>query len=172
MDWKSIGGQLAKIGLPLLGGALGGPGGALIGKSISAALGLGQDATPEQTATALGNMTGEQLVAIRALEVDLAKAQLQADTSLALGQIETNKIEAAQPGIYKGGWRPAAGWSSVFLALIYPAIRLLLPWSLKVAGVEGVPDLPPLDTSEAIVVLGSLLGVGAMRHRERVVGKA
>lgn len=172
MDWRSIGGQLAKIGLPLLGGALGGPGGALIGKSIAAALGLGQDATPEQTATALGNMTGDQLVAIRALEVDLAKAQLHADTSLALGQIETNKIEAAQPGIYKGGWRPAAGWSSVFLALVYPAVRLLLPWSLKVAGVEGVPDLPPLDTSEAIVVLGSLLGVGTMRSVERVKGRA
>src|SRR3990167_11058137 len=111
MDWKSIGGQLAKIGLPLLGGAIGGPAGAVVGKSLASALGLGQDATPEQTATALGNMTGEQLVAIRAIEADLAKETLKSETNLALAQIDLNKTEAQQPGIYKGGWRPATGWT-------------------------------------------------------------
>lgn len=172
MDWKSIGRQLANIGLPLVGGALGGPGGAMIGKGIAAALGLSEDASPEQVAASLGNLTGDQLVAIRQIEADLAKEYLRAETSLALGQIETNKIEAAQPGMFKGGWRPAAGWLAVFLGLGYPAVRVLLPWTLTVAGVEGVPPLPPLDTGEAIVILGSLLGVGTMRHRERIAGKA
>jgi len=98
-------------------------------------------------------------------------AVLDADLKLALGQIDINKIEAAQPGIFKGGWRPAAGWTCVF-GLLYPIPRLLLPWALKVAGVDGVPDLPPLDTSEYMVLLGGLLGIGTMRHRERVAGKA
>lgn len=172
MDWKTIGKQLANLGLPLLGGAIGGPGGALAGKALAAALGLGQDATPEQTAAALGNMTGEQLVAIRALDTELAKEQLRADTSLALGQIETNKIEVAQPGVFKGGWRPAAGWLSVFTGLAYPPLRALLPWTLKVCGVEGVPELPPLETGEALVVLGGLLGLSGMRTKERLAGRA
>lgn len=172
MDWKVIGRQLANIGLPLLGGAVGGPAGAIVGKGIAAALGLGQDATPEQTATALGNMNGEQLVALRALDADLAKAQLSSDTAIALAQIDTNKTEVTQPGFYKGGWRPAAGWSSTFLALIYPAIRVLLPWALQVAGVQGVPPLPPLDATEALVVLAGLLGIGTMRTAERLKGKA
>lgn len=98
-------------------------------------------------------------------------AYLDADVKLALAQIDVNKVEAAQPGIFKGGWRPAAGWICVF-GLVYPILRLLLPWALQVFGVQGVPELPPLDTSEYIMMLGGLLGVGTMRHRERIAGKA
>lgn len=171
MDWTALGTQLAKIGLPLLGGALGGPAGALVGKTIAAALGLGQDATPEQTAAALGNLTGEQLVAIRAIEADLAKAQLQADTSLALGQIETNKLEAQQPGLFKGGWRPATGWICV-LGLGYSfLLRPLLPWLVALSGAT-VPALPAIDIMELLILLGGLLGLGGMRMHERVKGKA
>jgi len=103
-------------------------------------------------------------------KLEAAVALQTQDFQIALAQIETNKIEAAQPGIFKGGWRPMAGWAAVCVGLLYPPVRVLLPWALKVAGVEGVPDLPPLDTGEALVVLGSLLGVGTMRHRERIAG--
>jgi len=53
MDWKSLGSQLFKKGLPLLGGLLGGPAGALGGKAavslISSALGLKEEeATPDK----------------------------------------------------------------------------------------------------------------------------
>ena len=171
MDWKSIGGQLAKIGLPLLGGALGGPGGALLGKSLASALGLGQDATPEQTATALGNMTGEQLVAIRAIEADLAKETLKSETNLALAQIDLNKTEAQQPGIYKGGWRPATGWICVAGLGYTFLLRPLLPWILQVMGVQ-TPILPAIDTMELLVLLGGLLGLSTQRMNERIKGKA
>ena len=171
MDWKSIGGKLAKIGLPLLGGAMGGPGGVLIGKSIAGALGLGQDATPEQTATALGNMTGEQLVAIRAIEADLAKETLKSETNLALAQIDLNKTEAQQPGIYKGGWRPATGWICVAGLGYTFLLRPLLPWLLQVMGVQA-PILPAIDTMELLVLLGGLLGLSTQRMNERIKGKA
>lgn len=105
-------------------------------------------------------------------KLEAALALQSQDFQIALQQIEVNKIEAAQPGIFKGGWRPAAGWSAVIVGLVYPAIRVLLPWALQVAGVENVPPLPPLDTGEAILVLGSLLGFGGMRMHERVKGKA
>lgn len=51
MDWKEVGGHLLKQGLPLLGGLLGGPAGALGAKAavsiISSALGLKEEADPE-----------------------------------------------------------------------------------------------------------------------------
>lgn len=55
MDWSSLGGQLAQIGLPalgtLLGGPLGGTVGAVVGKGIAAALGVAP--TPEAVSQAV-----------------------------------------------------------------------------------------------------------------------
>jgi holin (3TMs family) len=99
-------------------------------------------------------------------------AYLDADVKLALGQMEINKIEAATPGIFKGGWRPFAAWACVASGVVYPILRALLPWMLQVAGVQGVPPLPPLDTTEAMTMLFGLLGLGGMRMTERLKGKA
>jgi hypothetical protein len=99
-------------------------------------------------------------------------AYLDADVKLAVGQMEINKVEAATPGIFKGGWRPAAAWACVFAGVVYPMVRALMPWCLKVAGVEGVPPLPPLDATEAMTMLFGLLGLGGMRMTERLKGKA
>lgn len=98
-------------------------------------------------------------------------AALAADLQIAIAQIDVNKTEAAQPGNFKGGWRPASGWVCVFgLAYTYVA-RPLFPWVLTVAGVDSVPPLPPIDTSELLVLLGGLLGLGGFRTWERVRGK-
>lgn len=55
MDWSSLAGQLAQIGLPalgtLFGGPLGGTVGALVGKGVAAALGV--PATPEAVSSAV-----------------------------------------------------------------------------------------------------------------------
>lgn len=170
MDWKAIGGQLAKIGLPLLGGALGGPGGVLIGKGVAAALGLGENATAEQTAAALGNMTGEQLVAIRALEADLAKAQIVADSARDAGQVELIKGDQKQ-GLFDRGWRPGSGWVCLFGLAYTFVLRPLLPWVLQVCGV-ATPVLPPIDTGELFVLLLGMLGLGGLRTKEKLAGKA
>ena len=83
-----------------------------------------------------------------------------------------NEAEAASPSLFKGGWRPAAGWLCVIGGLGYPLVRNLLPWCLQVAGVTGVPPMPAMDTTEALAMLGSLLGLGTMRMAERKAGKA
>jgi hypothetical protein len=172
MNWKDIASKLAAIGLPLLGGAVGGPGGALIGKGIAAALGLGENATPEQTAATLGNVSGDQLVALRAIEADLAKEHIKADSASDAGQVELIKKDIEKGGVYQAGWRPAAAWTCVF-GLIYTfGLRPLLPWVLTVTGVANVPPLPPIDTMELVVMLGGMLGLGGLRHRERMAGKA
>lgn len=99
-------------------------------------------------------------------------AYLDADVKLALGQMEINKIEAASPGAFKGGWRPFAAWACVISGVVYPIVRALLPWALQVFGVQGVPALPPLDTTEAMTMLFGLLGLGGMRMTERLKNKA
>lgn len=172
MKLKDIAKQLLGIGLPMLGGAVGGPGGAIVAKGIASALGLSPDATPEQTAAALGNLTGEQLVALRALEADLAKAEIAAESERNRGQVELLKIDGAQQGLFQKGWRPGAGWICVFGLGYTFVLRPLLPWVLQVAGVTGVPPLPPIDTMELVVMLGGMLGLGTLRHRERIAGKA
>lgn len=98
--------------------------------------------------------------------------EFDANVQLALAQIKVNEAEAASPGVFKGGWRPAAGWLCVIGGLGYPLVRSLLPWVLQVAGVQGVPPMPAMDGTEAMAMLGSLLGLGAMRMRERTAGKA
>lgn len=172
MDWKAIGKQLANLGLPLLGGAVGGPAGAVAGKALAAALGLSSNATPEQTASALGNVNGEQLVAMRALETDLAKAQLTAESTRDAGQVELLKIDGEKGSFFQKGWRPASGWLCVFGLGYTFLLRPLLPWILIVCGMQNVSTLPPIDTMELVVMLGGMLGLGGLRTFERINGKA
>ena len=55
-------------------------------------------------------------------------AVLDADMRLALGQMDINKEEAKSDGMFKGGWRPATGWTCV-AGLIYQFLAApLLPW--------------------------------------------
>ena len=96
-------------------------------------------------------------------------AFLDADVKLALGQMEINKAEASSPSLFKGGWRPAVGWSCCF-GLIYEFLaRPLLPFFATLAGQE-VPPLPPLDTATLMTLLMGMLGLGGMRSYERVSG--
>lgn len=99
-------------------------------------------------------------------------AALAADLQIAVAQIDVNKVEAAQPGVFKGGWRPATGWICVFGLGYTFLLQPLLPWSLEVIGVSNVPPLPRIDTAELFITLGGLLGLGGFRTFERVRGKA
>lgn len=171
MKLKDLAKKLLGIGLPALGGAVGGPGGALIAKGIASAIGLSDEATPEQTVAALGNLSGEQLIALRTLEHQVAMAEIEAQRERDKGQVELIKGDQ-QKNFWHSGWRPGAAWICVGGLLYTFGLRPLLPWVLTVAGVEGVPPLPPIDTMELLVLLGGMLGLGGMRHRERMGGKA
>lgn len=96
-------------------------------------------------------------------------AQLDADMKLALGQIEINKAEAQSSDFWRGGWRPAVGWTCCAGLLYTFILRPLLPWFAAVSGVE-VPPLPALDMGPLLTLLGGMLGLGGMRTFERVKG--
>ena len=98
--------------------------------------------------------------------------ELAALVAMTAAQTEILKIDAASDSFFQKGWRPMAAWTCVIVGFIYPLVRIVVPWVLKVSGVEGVPELPALDTGEMIAMLTGMLGLGTMRSVERQKGKA
>lgn len=97
-------------------------------------------------------------------------AALQAETTLAQGQNEVNKIEAASTRLFVAGWRPFVGWiCAAALGFKYIGGPLLV-MAGSVAGV-AVP-LPAIDAAELTPLLLGMLGLGGLRTIEKVKGKA
>lgn len=97
-------------------------------------------------------------------------AVLDADLKLALGQLEVNKVEAGTD-MFRGGWRPAVGWTCVFGLVYQFLMQPLLPWLVTVAG-GHVPPLPAIDNETLMLLLTGMLGLGGLRTFERVKGRA
>lgn len=97
-------------------------------------------------------------------------AVLDADMKLALGQMEINKVEATTD-LFRGGWRPAVGWTCVFGLVYQFLLQPLLPWVAAVFG-GHVPPLPAIDNETLMVLLTGMLGLGGLRTFERVKGRA
>jgi hypothetical protein len=75
-----------------------------------------------------------------------------------MGQIEVNKVEAANPSLFVAGWRPAIGWAcvagTVYSVLLSPLFHL-----------------PMADTSFLETILLGILGIGGgLRTIEKVKG--
>lgn len=102
-----------------------------------------------------------------------AAAERMAEASqyfeLMKGQQEINKVEAANSSVFVAGWRPFIGWvcGSAF-AYGY----LLQPFLLFIMAAIGHPlyNLPELNMSEMIPILGGMLGLGWMRTQEKIKG--
>jgi hypothetical protein len=118
-------------------------------------------------------------------KLELMRMQQQGELAEMVGQLEINKEEAKNPSLLVSGWRPAAGWVCVAsLAAVYipKAIVLTSIWTYQAVvivsawqGVGAVPVLPmypDLGVTDLIGLLGALLGIGAMRSREKLFGVA
>lgn len=116
-------------------------------------------------------LTAEQRTRLLEQSAALEAAVLQADLAMAQGQMEINKVEAADPSLFKSGWRPSVGWVCVFGLGYTFLLRPLLPWFITVFGWQ-VPPLPPIDMGELTVLLGGLLGLGGFRTFEKIRSKA
>lgn len=152
MQLKDIAKQLASIGLPILGTAIMGPEGDVVGKGIAAALGLGENATPEQTAAALGNLTGEQLVALRNLEAEQAKVQMQTAAQQVEAVNKTLQTEAMGGSFWQ---RNHHAYETSATVLLIWAVYVGLP-ICKIP----VPSIP----ESAWIMLGAILGVTAWQR--------
>lgn len=92
-------------------------------------------------------------------------AVLQAETQLAQGQIDVNKVEAASDSLFKSGWRPAAGWTCVGGLFYQIILRPLLGW--VTANVWAWSSPPSLEMDTLMTLLFGLLGLGAYRTFEK-----
>lgn len=93
---------------------------------------------------------------------------LEAETALAQGQLEINKIEAGSDSLFKSGWRPAVGWISVF-GLFYQFV--FLPFGtfyLEYYQIQA--KLPAMDLNTLMTLLFGLLGLGGYRTIEKIKG--
>src|SRR5438067_7973726 len=70
--------------------------------------------------------------------------QLHAETQLAQGQIDVNKIEAGNDDRFVSGWRPYVGWvcgtSLAYAAIIEPFARFLAQVVFKYVGAFPIVD--------------------------------
>lgn len=95
-------------------------------------------------------------------------AVLEAETQLAMGQMEINKVEAGSDSFFKSGWRPAVGWTCVMGLSYQFVLHPFATFFLQIYEVKAV--LPTLDLNTLMTLLFGLLGLGAYRTVEKVKG--
>ncbi len=109
------------------------------------------------------------------MELELESKRI--DQAIDLGQMEVNKVEAANQNLFVAGWRPAIGWvgagAMFYQFLLYP----LLVWAWVWLQAEGyvpkeVKPPPMLDTEALWVILSGMLGIAGMRSFEKSRGVA
>ena len=88
---------------------------------------------------------------------------------LALAQIELNKAEAQSGSLFKGGWRPAVGWTCAIAFMYHFILKDLIIFGASFAGFE-LPELPEFDMGTLLTVLGGMLGIGGLRTYEKQKG--
>lgn len=91
-------------------------------------------------------------------------AKLAAETKLAEGQLEINKVEAGNASLFVSGWRPSIGW----LCSLSLAYQFLIRPLLVTFGHEA----PALDMGDLLTILLGMLGLGGLRSFEKVKGVA
>lgn len=96
-------------------------------------------------------------------------AELEADVKLAMGQIQTNIAEAGSPGLFVSGWRPGTGWVCLAGLGYQVLLKPLLSWLSPLA---GLPIPPGIETSDLLILLTGMLGLGGYRTVEKLQGKA
>ena len=96
------------------------------------------------------------------------KQQLAAAVMIVQGQLDINKVEAANPSVFVSGWRPfigwvcgsACAWNWIGLPVAKMGLTLL-----------GHPlDLAQANLTEMLPVLFGMLGLGTLRTVEKING--
>lgn len=123
--------------------------------------------------TGLGAVSDLVSTAINRIWPDKSEAekqQLTAAVMVVQGQLEINKVEAANPSVFVSGWRPfigwvcgtACAWNWVGLSIVKTACIIF-----------GNPiALAPADLTEMLPVLLGMLGLGTLRTWEKIKGVA
>jgi hypothetical protein len=86
-----------------------------------------------------------------------------------VAQLEINKAEASSESLFKGGWRPACGWLTVFaLGINY----VVIPMAGPVVEAYTPISMEPLDMTVMLPLLMGMLGLTGARTLEKTKGVA
>ena len=86
-----------------------------------------------------------------------------------IAQLEINKAEASSESLFKGGWRPACGWLTVFaLGINY----VIIPMGGPIVEAYTPIIMQPLDMTVMLPLLMGMLGLTGARTLEKTKGVA
>lgn len=155
MSWKSIAETVGKVA-PTLGGLLGGPAGASIGTLIATTLGV--ENSPESVSEALrinpeaaiklAEIESNQKIKLQELQIDLAKAEIQADSTAISDVNKTMQAESTSEHWPTYSWRPFIGFS---FGLYINSI-----WILPLLHVT-----PVILSADLTLAIGGILGIAS-----------
>ena len=103
-------------------------------------------------------------------KLELFKLQQSGELAQITGQLEINKVEAANSSVFVAGWRPFIGWICGS-ALAYQYLVRPLGTGLCAAFGHPIPELPGLDSNLWELMFG-MLGIGTLRTVEKMKGVA
>jgi hypothetical protein len=100
----------------------------------------------------------------------LFKLQLSGDLAQIAGQLEINKVEAANPNPFTSGWRPFVGWTCDAGFAVQFVVGPVGEW---ISALAGHPvTFPQMDLGTMMPLLFGMLWLGAYRTAEKVRGVA
>src|SRR6266404_4568932 len=103
--------------------------------------------------------------AAAAAQLELMKLAQSGELAQITGQLDINKVEAANSNLFVAGWRPFIGWvcgaAFTYKFVIAPFLLFLF------AAFGHTLVLPFLDFTEMSTVLMGLLGLGGLRTYEK-----
>ena len=119
---------------------------------------------------AVSDLVGTVVNKIWPDKTEAEKQQLAAAVMVVQGQLDINKVEAANPSVFVSGARPFIMWvCGVGCAWNW----IGLPVAVFVLAVMGKPiALAPADLSEMMPLLIGMLGLGGFRTIEKIRGVA
>jgi hypothetical protein len=86
-----------------------------------------------------------------------------------IAQLKINEAEASSESLFKGGWRPACGWLTVFaLGINY----VVIPMAGPVVEAYTPINMEPLDMTVMLPLLMGMLGLTGARTIEKTKGVA
>lgn len=151
---KDLAQTIAKIGLPILGTALGGPAGGMIASKLAESIGAG-DASPD---TLMQLLTTNADALAKAKEFEIREKQMLLEHALAMEQEETKRLEAVNATLQ------ADSKGTSWLQQNHHALESLATVALVFAVYVFLPvfKLPvPVVPETAWITLAAILGVTA-----------
>ena len=96
---------------------------------------------------------------------------LEAQTRLALGQIEVNKADSAGQSPMQRNGRPFILWVCGVALAFDTVAKPMLAYGAALAG-HPLPELPNLSSDQLYGLLFGILGLGGLRTAEKIKGAA